>query len=400
MSAPSIRRIERRDLSDPDRLGGLYVDAVKAGLWSNSNPRMLEFAALAEKAKADDSEGTPEKLFAGLLRREDAGRYVTQACEDRALRQFPGWKRDELVTLAGSLAERTPAARTGKGELFDLEALENLGFSHSILMQCFLPQSRKGGREHVQHHGRVSLVVRAGWRMDPDTPGGLTPAAIPWGSRARLVMHYITSEAIRTQRPEIDMGPSLRNFLARIGVPVGGKNARLVTEQVHDVAGADIILNGWEESRAVQHRATVAQTVSFWLEREERQQSFWRPSMTLSGEFFEAINERPVPLDSRHVALLARSARRIDLYCWLTYRTALIPKGRPAVIPLDRLLPIFAPDMAPAHLRQFKAKLRRDLVAIRKLHKFNVEVDGDMLRLRRTPPPIPQKASNLLGGGV
>ena len=393
---PSIYRIDPGDLRDPGRLGDLYIDAVRARLWKNSNRAMLEFAALAEKAVADDTAGTPEKLFASLLRRENAGHYVTNANEKRALERFPSPRRDELVMLARTPAERQPVT----AGLFDLDTIENLGFSHSILMQCFLPQGRKEGREHIQHHGRVSLVVRAGWRMDPSTPGALTPAAIPWGSRARLVLHYVTSEAIRTQNPEIDMGQSLRNFLHRIGVPIGGKNARLVTEQVHDVAGADIILSGWEERRAVQHRATVANTVSFWLEYDERQQSFWRPSMTLSREFFEAINSRPVPMDSRHIALLGRSARRIDLYCWLTYRTAGIPRGQAAVIPLNRLQPIFAPDMAAQHARQFRAMLRRDLVAIAKLHPFQAEVKGDLLRLRRTRPPIPHRASTLLGGGA
>ncbi len=62
---------------------------------------------------------------------------------------------------------------------------ERLGFSHAILMQCFLPHRARAGREYIQSHGRVSIVVRAGRRADPDRPGRTVPTAVPWGSRAR-----------------------------------------------------------------------------------------------------------------------------------------------------------------------------------------------------------------------
>ena len=56
---PEIERIEAGDLRDNDRLGELYVQAAARRYWPNSAAAMLEFAALAEKALADDAEGTP-----------------------------------------------------------------------------------------------------------------------------------------------------------------------------------------------------------------------------------------------------------------------------------------------------------------------------------------------------
>jgi len=406
---PDFDNITAADLRDTDRMKALYVEAVRRRFWANTPQGALDFFALGDKALQDDDQGTPGKLFYSLVKAKRTER-ITNAQEAQAMRRMPSVDREELVRRAKAGSdyarrrwkpipkESAVRPQSNAGPL-DLGAMENLGFSHSILMQCFLPQRRQEGREHTQNHGRVSLIVRAGWRMDPGTPGAFTPGAIPWGSRARLVMHYITSEAIRTQSPEIDMGRSLHRFLQRIGVPVGGQNAKTIIEQVQDVAGADIILGGWERQRAVQHRATVAHTVSFWLEQEgdERQQSFWRPSMTLSQEFFDAINQHPVPLDSRHVAQLGRSARRIDLYCWLTYRTAQIGKGEVVAIPLDQLRPIFAPDLAPQNARRFRSWLRRDLAAICALHPFAVELRGKLLELRRSPPPIPVRASVILG---
>ena len=388
--SPSIWAIERRDLFDPDRLGALYVEAVRAGLWRNSNRSMLEFAALAEKAKADDTEGTPERLFASLLRRDDAGRYVTNAAEERALAQFNGPRREDLVALA-----QTPADQ--QVDIFDLDALDNLGFSHSILMQCFLPQRRQEGRTYRQKHGKVSLMVEAGFRIDPDREGHWIEAGLPWGSRARLILHYVTTEAVRRQSRKVDMGQSLRNFLTRIGAPIGGTNARVIADQVHDVAGATITLGGWSKQGAEMRRSMVASAVSFWLARDERQEAFWRPSMTLSHDFYEALMEHPVPVDSSHIARLGGSARRIDLYSWLTYRTAAIRQGATVGIPMDQLRPLFAPGLSEQNARRFRSMLRRDLTAIMKLHPFRVELRGNLLELRRTRPPIPHKTSVILG---
>ena len=392
--APNIWHIERRDLTDPDRLGALYVEAVRAGLWPNSNRWMLEFAALAEKACSDDSAGTPERLFAGLLRRENSGRFVTNAAEQQAEHRFPGWRRNELVDQARVPAKRPRSQR----DLFDASGLEHLGFSHAVLMQCFLPQARRPGREWVQRHGRTSLVVRAGYKPDPDLLGGILPAGLPWGSRARLVLHYVTSEAIKSQSPEVDMGRSLRNFLTRIGAPIGGKNAKIVAEAVYDVAGAEIVLGGFDGRRATVRGSKVAKEVSFWIERGHTiQEAFWRPAMTLSHDFFEAINERPVPLNAEHLAALARSPRRMDLYLWLTYRTAAIRRGASVGIRLDDLRSIFAPDVAPSNVRHFRAAIKRDLAAVCGVHPFRVDLNGNLLELRRTPPPIPEKASLILG---
>ena len=190
----NIYQITKADLIDNTRLGDLYVHAVREGLWSNGNRFMLEFVALAEKALADDKNGTPGVLFASLLRREGVGRYVTNACEARALLRFSSESRERWVSAAA--LQPPPVSQP---ELFDLDSLDNLGFCHSILMQCFLPQGRKPGLTYTQQHGKVSLMIEAGWCIDPKRPGRFMRSRIPHGSRARLIMHYVMTEAVRTQ---------------------------------------------------------------------------------------------------------------------------------------------------------------------------------------------------------
>ena len=93
---PSIHRITPEDLHDGDRLQDLYRDAVHRGMWPNSPNSALDFAALAEKALADDKHGTPGALFVSLLKAADVSR-VTQAHETRAMQRWTSDLRHELV---------------------------------------------------------------------------------------------------------------------------------------------------------------------------------------------------------------------------------------------------------------------------------------------------------------
>ena len=68
-------------------------------------------------------------------------------------------------------------------------------------------------------------------------------------------------------------------------------------------------------------------------------------------------------------------------------------KGRGIPIPLKYLQPIFAPDMdATKSARLFKARLKTDLIALAKVYdRFNVEIEGDILWLRKSNPPVPER---------
>lgn len=121
----------------------------------------------------------------------------------------------------------------------------------------------------------------------------------------------------------------------------------------------------------------------------------WTPTMTLSDDFYRAVQEHRVPVNMEHLVKLSRSPRRMDLYSWLSYRTPRIrPRGR-VPVKLHALWSIFGPDIA--EFRDFKKRLIRDLRAIAAIYPgFNAEIDGDILWLRRSPPPVPYRAQHTL----
>jgi hypothetical protein len=56
---------------------------------------------------------------------------------------------------------------------------------------------------------------------------------VPYGSRARLILLYLQSEALRTQSRDIELGRSLHAWLGRLGIPIGGKSFKDVREQAN-----------------------------------------------------------------------------------------------------------------------------------------------------------------------
>ena len=384
---PSFGVIAAADLASDERLAELFVEAVARRFWGNGNRAVLEFWCLAEKALADDTLGTPGRLFHALVKAGDLSR-VTDAQEARALARMPGGAREALALRAsGAAAAPAPAPEVDAEALFGPSPV---GFHHSVMMMCFLPQKRlpPGERAYATRHGRAALSVEAGSLANPENVGEIRRCAVPFGSRARMVVPYVNACAVRNRGPEVDLGRSLRDFLGRLGISFDGRRGKAVAEQVEAVAAASIVLGQWAGDRAVTSAGRIANQVTFWMARDAAERLVWEPSMRLSDDYYAALAERPVPVDMRHLAKLARSPRRMDLYAWLAYRTARIPAGREVHVPVESLRAVFAPDIA-ARPRLFRQRLAADLRAVAAVYRdFRVRLEGDRLVLARSRPPV------------
>ena len=399
----SFASIESGDLADDDRLAQLYVEAVRRGWWLVGNNTVLDFWCLAEKALQDDKYGTPGRLFHSLIKSKER-RRITDGQEQRAQQRMPSHAREVLAARAADPEPRTPLAKVEQPvQPVDAEELgvelwtigdERVVYHHSIMMMCFLPQKRLPvhQREYVVRHGQAALRIEAGTLIDPSKVGHFKPLPVPYGSRARMILPYINAYAIRHRTRTVDLGRSLREFMTRIGLSFDGRRGVQITEQVQALAAAHLVLGLWEHNRSRAHLATIADEVSFWLEKDARQRSLWEPEMVLSQRYYDSISERSVPLDMGHLIKLARSPRRMDLYSWLTYRTALITQGKRVHVRLEALQPVFAPDVQSVRL--FKQRLNQDLTAVAGVYSgFRASVEGQVLVLERSRPPVARRES-------
>ena len=395
LTQPNLNNITAADLRDDERLSLLYFEAVRRKFWPNNVTAVLEFWCLAEKALYEVKRGSPGKLFYFLVKAKNM-RFITDAIEQQAMRRMTSSDRHTLVDRAGRLIGlATPYSEETHYTLFGDKP--DVGYNHSVMMQCFLPQKRlpDDQRDYQVSHGRASLLIEAGRLANPEKMHEFIQCGLPFGSRARLIIPYINAYAVIRKTREIDLGKNLWCFMEKIGSPINVYNGKMVVEQIQALAAAQFILGEWSEAGATTQFGRFAEEVSFWIERDKNQHLLWSQSMLLSKRYYDALQGRHVPIDMNHLVKLTRSERRMDLYSWFSYRLPTIQKGKVVHIPLRDIRPIFAPDNNSPKL--FKQRLAQDLKAVAKIYPdFRVEVVGDMLVLQKSPPPVPRKVALLL----
>lgn len=326
---------------------------------------------------------------------------------------MPFDKRSEQMESAADILarmEQTALAKLGQGKpapkfLVDSELIrpEDIAYVHSIFMQCFLPvrHNPKNKRFWQTDCGNVSLAVRGGVLIKPNSPNTFKQCDVPAGPKARIVATYVDDFAWRNQTPEIDLGENLHQAMQQMGVKVGGKNSTELTKEVENFAAAETVMGlWWPNGDARQVKATVAEEISFWVEKNPKQATFWQPTMTLSAKYYASIR------DSQHIAPtywpavigLQHNPRAMDVHRFLTYRLRNSLK-RPVLLHAKVLHAMFGRGITePRHF------WTRFMVALKEAHEWyptaRIQILDDQsgIKLFDSPPLIPHRKVGRITG--
>jgi hypothetical protein len=200
-------------------------------------------------------------------------------------------------------------------------------FIARFLVQTTLPHRRQPSSQYTRTDGRFTLRIT-------DVGG----AGLPFGSYPRLILIWMTSEAMRTANRKLELGASLSRFMAELGLHATGGHWGTIPrfrDQMQRLVGAAISTR-WEQDVHGQHLTTGEN-----LLLADHFQLWWTPqilsdvppaksSITLSANFFEQLVASPVPLDLRAVRILKQSPLALDLYAWATRRVSYLE--RPTLI--------------------------------------------------------------------
>lgn len=231
---------------------------------------------------------------------------------------------------------------------------DELAFMARMLVQATLPHSDPGDvREYGRVNGDYRLVIQPG-----------IGTGIPYGSYPRLVLAWITTEAVRTRRPRLVLGESLSAFMRELGIiPTGGRWGSItrLREQMKRLFSARMAaVYAGDDAFRLSTMEIATDVDLWWTPKDPEQAAMWQSTVTLGDRFFQAITERPVPVDMRVLRALKKSPLGLDLYTWLTYRVSYL--DRPAEIPWTLLHAQFGADYA--EVKDFTKKAKRELVKI------------------------------------
>ena len=196
------------------------------------------------------------------------------------------------------------------------EANPETGFIARLLALCSLPRTNLGRRlQYKRVNGPYTLIMTA-----------VGQTGLPFGNLPRLLLIWVSTEAVRTQSRELFPGGSLSEFMRKLGlVPFGGGSrggrTRLL-DQMRRLFNAHIQLAYEDEQVSASVNSPVASRTKFWWnESKPDERVGWDSQIELGEKFFQEIIHHPVPLDMNILKALKRSSLGLDLYLWVTYRT-------------------------------------------------------------------------------
>ena len=247
-------------------------------------------------------------------------------------------------------------------------------FTHPVLCLTILPHRARPEREIWKRaNGPYTLMVQ------PTADHDGTYHGVPHGSKARLILLYLQTEAVKTNSRVIELGTSMRRWLRSMGVTITGPNYQEVRRQAQKIERALVSFTFTGEGALISWQDTIIRG------------SFERPcssdevrTVELSESFFKAITERPVPVCEAAIRLLGERCMALDLYLWLAYR--LHSLQRPTLVSWPALHNQFG--AATRLLKHFKPHFAREIeAALAAYPDARVDLTDDGIRLHPSPSP-------------
>lgn len=207
---------------------------------------------------------------------------------------------------------------------------QNIGISYTGFCLTSLPHKRLPDDQAWQKQGhRVALLVEPG-RLKT-AKGDVKLYGVPYGARARMILLYLQTQAVRTGSPQVALGRSMRNWMERMGLAVGGETARSLREQSARISACTLKFF-WEgeadSSRGFKRGAIVDSGLQFAV-GDSAQGSLWEDQVVLDPVFYKALRDHPVPLQEAAIRQLRDRSMSLDLYVWLAWRLHTITKPTP-----------------------------------------------------------------------
>ena len=240
------------------------------------------------------------------------------------------------------------------------EADPDLGFMARTMALCSLPRTNPGNRIlYKRVNGPFTLYMQAG----PEYK-------LPFGHLPRLLLAWISTEAVQTQSRVLILGDSLSDFMRALGIySSDGKAYTRLRNQMERLFNAHVRLVYEDEHGKQFVSSAIADRGEFWWDpKRPNERVLWDSKIELGEKFFNEIINHPVPLDMNTLTAMKRSPLGLDLYMWVAYRTFTL--NRPMRLSWTRLYQQFGADPDKASNNVTVQRFRKD--CLRELKKIKL----------------------------
>lgn len=271
------------------------------------------------------------------------------------------------------------------------------GFSYSGLCLTSLPHRRLADDAPWERTvGPLTLIVEPGRIKLGDSPAKMV--GVPYGARARLILIYLQTQAVLTNSREVSLGRSMRAWMGRMGLSVGGETAGALREQARRIATCTMRFTWQTQGKTgaqaigptMMSNERIIKSGLFFHDSgkgDNRQESLFEDRVLLDNDFFEQLRRHPVPLRDVAIQRLKDSSTALDIYVWLAFRLHY----------LERYTPIGWKDLYQQfgagyqHMWRWKPRFLEALAeAVSAYPEARVDVEDSHIVLHPSPPPVPK----------
>ena len=174
------------------------------------------------------------------------------------------------------------------------EADPDRGFMARMMALCSLPRTNPGNRfRYVRRNGPYKLIMSA-----------TGDHKLPFGNLPRLILAWLSTEAVRTQNREIVLGRSLAEFMRELGIYSSGGVVQIrLRNQMRRLFGCTVQLTYKDANVERFVNSPIAESGEYWWNPQRPDQpSLWNSKIELSEKFFNEIISHPVPIDMNTLA--------------------------------------------------------------------------------------------------
>lgn len=275
------------------------------------------------------------------------------------------------------------------------EDTQELGITYSGFCLTALPHKRLADDEIWQRSSRnINLLIEP---MRVHGQGENRYIGVPYGSRARLILLYLQTEAVRNNSREVELGRSMREWLRRMEIGIGGKSYKDVREQAARISSCRLTFKWHSEDGRVSawdHDHIIKSGFAMHdLDGDDAQGSLWNETVRLGETFFEELRRHPVPIFEPAIRHIANQSLTIDIYIWLAYRLHSLNRATP--VSWLSLKDQFGPGYAS--VKPFRQRFLQALeMALAVYPQARVEASTKGLMLHPSPSPIERRSLGLV----
>ena len=173
-----------------------------------------------------------------------------------------------------------------------------------MMALCSLPRTNPGNRtQYKRANGPFTLYMNT-----------TADNKLPYGNLPRLLMAWLSTEAVKTGSRVIVLGDSLSKFMRELGIYNSGGNPQTrLRNQMRRLFGCTVSLIYEDENGRVTVNSLIADSTAFWWNPQRpNQPSLWESKIELSEKFFSEIIRHPVPIDMNTLTAPKRCALGLD----------------------------------------------------------------------------------------